>query len=130
LECRRWHAYVALADPRGHCPHAGPGGDGHCGTNQVCAVYCGLLKNACSDKFNTQFGTNASLCEQQCSKVTGGANINVGYSVGAMETLRNDTYQCRLHGIAVIHESKGMMDMMGQKGCDSVFPTDTCKPIE
>jgi hypothetical protein len=32
VACRRYHSYNALAAPAAHCLHAGPTGDGHCGT--------------------------------------------------------------------------------------------------
>jgi hypothetical protein len=45
LGCRINHAGLAAASPMIHCTHAGPGGDGQCGTN--CEGFCTLATTAC-----------------------------------------------------------------------------------
>jgi hypothetical protein len=58
--CRMYHAYNALLDPKAHCGHAGPTGDGHCGTvssteNALCDSYCNIVERACADSFVATF---------------------------------------------------------------------------
>lgn len=55
--CRRYHSYASLTDPVIHCSHAGPMGDGHCGsrTDNNCQSYCRILKRACTARFYTEF---------------------------------------------------------------------------
>lgn len=55
--CRRYHSYASLNDPVIHCSHAGPMGDGHCGsrTDNNCQSYCRILKRACTERFYAEF---------------------------------------------------------------------------
>lgn len=50
VRCRRYHAYNAVIDPEEHCTHAGPTGDGHCGSDN-CEAHCQILKAACPAQF-------------------------------------------------------------------------------
>jgi hypothetical protein len=46
IACRLAHAgFAQTIDPVVHCPHAGPAGDGVCGTN--CESFCSLASTAC-----------------------------------------------------------------------------------
>jgi len=108
--CRKYHSYNALVDPVMHCPHTGPGGDGHCGTADMpgpdsvtgnCESYCILLARACSadisdlataDTFEGNF-KNQAACQQACGEVDG-AGPNNGYSVATPP--EGNTVQCRL----------------------------------
>lgn len=47
LGCRTYHAGAAPMDPALHCPHAGPGGAGACGSN--CDGFCSIAMHACPD---------------------------------------------------------------------------------
>jgi hypothetical protein len=72
VRCRRYHAYSALADPRQHCTHAGPSGDGHCGDeNGNCESYCTLLKAGCSQRFNSEYAGDVAACTRSCMGAPG-----------------------------------------------------------
>ena len=108
--CRKYHSYNALVDPVTHCPHTGPGGDGHCGSNAEpgavtptgnCVSYCILLAQACSkaipglaasDSFESKFKSRAA-CTQECDMLVG-AGPNSGYSLDPLP--EGNTLQCRL----------------------------------
>ncbi len=108
--CRKYHSYNALVDPTSHCPHTGPGGDGHCGSADApsaetftgnCESYCILAAGACdsavagvdpAETFQAHFKTKAA-CQQACGKIDGAAP-NSGYAVAPAPT--GDTVQCRL----------------------------------
>jgi hypothetical protein len=67
--CRKYHSYNAIAAPAQHCSHAGPTGDGHCGTDN-CESYCRLVEQACNAEFKTAFG-DAYKCATECVKLPG-----------------------------------------------------------
>jgi len=110
IGCRKYHSYNALVDPASHCPHTGPGGDGHCGSADAasdetftgnCDSYCILAAGACAakvpgvaaaDSFETHFKTKAA-CQQACGKLDG-AGPNSGYAIAPAPA--GDTVQCRL----------------------------------
>jgi hypothetical protein len=54
VSCRSTHATLALSDAATHCPHAGPAGDGVCGTN--CESFCALAAATCTGA-NQQYAT-------------------------------------------------------------------------
>ncbi|WP_437649008.1 hypothetical protein [Sorangium sp. So ce362] len=105
--CRQYHAYSAMLAPDTHCGHAGPGGDGHCGTDGDatttgnCASYCTLLEAACNDAFYDLFGGDRAACELDCGAVSG-AGHDSGYAVASAE---GDTLACRL-----LHVSRAFED--------------------
>jgi hypothetical protein len=68
--CRKYHAYNAMAAASQHCPHTGPGGDGHCGKDN-CESYCLLLPKTCPAAFAATFGSDASKCNTECEKLPG-----------------------------------------------------------
>ncbi len=73
--CRYYHAFNALGDPAGHCPHAGPGGDGVCSQDN-CESYCELMQAGCSSVFGTRYPGGLTKCEDDCRTppaITGGA---------------------------------------------------------
>lgn len=47
LACRTYHAGAAAMADDVHCTHAGPGGDGACGTN--CEGFCAIAADACPE---------------------------------------------------------------------------------
>ncbi len=89
--CRKYHSYNAVLDPGTHCAHAGPAGDGHCGTDN-CESYCLLAKAACASDYATAFQSD-SACQSACTG-TDGSGKDVGYSVA---TADGHTVQCRIH---------------------------------
>ncbi len=98
VACRKYHSYNAILDPNTHCPHTGPGGDGHCGSIATpdtgstgnCESYCMLLAAACASDFSANFKDQAT-CDAACAQVTG-AGPNSGYSIAAS----GDNVECRL----------------------------------
>lgn len=108
--CRKYHSYNALVDPETHCPHTGPGGDGHCGSSAKpgvervtgnCESYCILLQAACSmgtpgldaaASFEGTFPSEAA-CQEACGELDG-AGPNSGYAVSPPPV--GATVQCRL----------------------------------
>lgn len=67
--CRIYHSYSSIASPETHCPHSGPGGDGHCGTSN-CPGYCAVVKAACPAEFNSRYPA-AGACETECAGLAG-----------------------------------------------------------
>jgi len=112
VACRKYHSYNAILDPVTHCPHTGPGGDGHCGSTATpdtgstgnCESYCTLLEAACKSDFDQAFpGTETAAqtaCDADCAKIDGAAP-NSGYSVAAS----GNNVQCRL-----LHVSRAFED--------------------
>ncbi len=105
--CRKYHSYNALVDPDTHCPHTGPGGDGHCGSTTLpatgetgnCDSYCLLASKACTvtasptNNFSTTFPGGQADCLTQCVKLSG-AGPSLPYSVAPLP--KGNTMQCRL----------------------------------
>lgn len=98
LACRHYHTYNAVLDEGVHCPHTGPGGDGHCG--RICPAYCKLVQKACSTEFDKTFANGNADCLKDCALVTGkdkeSEQANLGYSVTAAREGGNNI-QCRLY---------------------------------
>ena len=67
LACRTYHAGAAATDPTTHCPHAGPSGDGVCGSD--CEGYCDLAIKVCTGA--NQVYTNRAQCMSVCMATPG-----------------------------------------------------------
>ena len=67
VHCRLRNAELAAStgEPGVHCPIAGPGGDGVCGSN--CEGYCVLMQAECSARFSQAFNGLAD-CQSQCNE--------------------------------------------------------------
>lgn len=63
LGCRTYHAGAASTAPAVHCRHAGPGGDGMCGTN--CEGFCAIVQGACSTQATPPYADLAA-CTAAC----------------------------------------------------------------
>ncbi|WP_234023188.1 hypothetical protein [Sorangium cellulosum] len=115
--CRKSHAYSALLDPVTHCTHAGPGGDGHCGSDADgtgdCGSYCTLLEAACGASFEADYD-NWEDCQLSCGDLEGAAP-DTGYAVASAEATALD---CRL-----LHVSRAFDD---SSECGSASGTDAC----
>jgi hypothetical protein len=125
IGCRQYHCYNALtAGAAAHCPHTGPGGDGHCGVDQPpddtgnCHAYCTLLQGACGTDFAAKFGTQPA-CQKDCSSRLAllGANANSGYKVSTAQS--GNTVACRL-----LHASRALTD---PTECPSALGEGSCK---
>jgi len=101
--CRKYHSYNSVGDAATHCPHSGPGGDGHCGTDN-CPGYCAIVAKACNTEFAATFGGDTNTCLTECRKVKGSAG-NSGFSTSAPN---GNTLQCRL-----LHAIRAFDDPMG-----------------
>jgi len=119
IACRKYHSYNALLDPNTHCPHTGPGGDGHCGSSAMpdsgstgnCESYCTLLAAACTTDFNAAFKDQAA-CAVACAMLDG-AGPNSGFSIAAT----GDNVQCRL-----LHTARAFEDPSECKAAEGAAP--------
>jgi hypothetical protein len=83
LGCRLYHSYNSLCEPGKHCPHAGPGGEGHCGDLMTgkCTAYCGLAKSVCGDAFENEFGAGEdgdAACAEDCAELEDAPSAETG----------------------------------------------------
>ncbi len=98
--CRKYHAYSAMLAPTTHCPHTGPGGDGHCGVEEAgsgvtgnCVSYCTLFEAACKEALGEAYEGWGAACQGECSTMAGAAHDS-HYSVASAEG--GDMVSCRL----------------------------------
>jgi hypothetical protein len=112
VACRKYHTYNAILDPVTHCPHTGPGGDGHCGSTATpdtgstgnCESYCSLLESACSADFHTTYPGTDTVAQQACDAACAqlpDAGPDSPYSIAAT----GDNVSCRL-----LHLSRALTD--------------------
>jgi hypothetical protein len=87
LGCRQYHSGAAAMDAATHCPHAGPGGAGFCGSN--CESYCSLMATVCKGEYADDAECMAT-CETFVDTEPFSANIKSG-----------NTLQCRLYHLSV-----------------------------
>lgn len=118
LGCRTYHAYNSLLAPATHCSHAGPTGDGHCGTEDaICDSYCRILEHGCHDSFVTAFAN--STCSEDCRKLAD-ATRDAHYSVLKGEA-GGATLSCRmLHAVRALAGD--------QSACAAAVGSETCIP--
>ena len=118
LGCRTYHASAAgsgtPADATLHCPHAGPAGDGLCGTN--CEGYCNIMVDACPGEFSG----GETECLNECGNF---ADPNNTHFTTAETT--GDTVHCRIYHASVASENSAA----GLTHCPhaGVNPTDFCQ---
>lgn len=106
IGCRKYHAYSALSQPSIHCPHAGPTGDGYCGTktDSICESYCMIAKAACRPLYTMTFQDDDSKCQVECSTLGGATeeaaeDDHLRYSIGVANK-GGPTVPCRtLHAV-------------------------------
>lgn len=117
--CRMYHTFNSLIDSS-HCAHTGPGGDGHCLTDEDhtetgnCESYCGLLKKACESDFDAKFDDQPA-CQAECMKLDGSV-ANSGYSISA----KGNNVQCRLLNVSRALSNPG-------KFCAAALGAAPCK---
>ncbi|HEV8550686.1 MAG TPA: hypothetical protein VGQ57_16690 [Polyangiaceae bacterium] len=72
MGCRLYHSYNSLCDSANHCPHSGPGGEGHCGTVEdgKCEAYCTLSRGVCPSAFATKYKGDSDKCTEDCKTLT------------------------------------------------------------
>ena len=88
VACRLRNAQLAntTGEPDIHCPVAGPGGLGTCGSN--CEGYCVIVSQVCSAGFSLQFESLVD-CNRQCEALTDSGAFDVTQKAG-------NTVGCRL----------------------------------
>lgn len=89
VACRTFHAVLAAEGPEEHCPHAGPAGDGICGSD--CESFCSLAASTCGDL--SPFAGSED-CVSQCEAFPN----DVEYSA---EVPDGDSYACRLRHLTL-----------------------------
>lgn len=107
--CRHDNAVKAesTGEPDLHCPIAGPGGDGICGTN--CGGYCAAMQDICPGFF-----ASYEACEASCAMTTDlpGFNVSPANQIG-------NTVDCRLYHVsaATIDDAVHCPHASGEKPC-------------
>jgi hypothetical protein len=100
LECRSYHAGAAAGAPTVHCRHAGPGGDGACGTN--CEGFCTLVSGA----MGVCTGGNPPYADlAACTAACPGFNTDPPYSTAATT---GNTFACRLYHATAASTNSGL----------------------
>ncbi|MDX2055033.1 MAG: hypothetical protein SFV15_21700 [Polyangiaceae bacterium] len=122
--CRKYHAYNSLLDPKTHCSHAGPTGDGHCGKDTDasfanCESYCQLAAGACPTEFGQKYA-DAAACLSECfgMPATFNAKKDSGYTTASAAS--GNTLQCR-----VLHTTRVLADKSAAL-CPAVFGGAPC----
>lgn len=152
VACRHYHAYAALGPdgPDVHCPHAGPTGDGACGTpaaDDNCFSYCRILKRSCSTRFFQTFlpgqtppaspvdnadTDDLGTCMDTCKALPGNTPAS-GYSVQTAD--KAAALQCRvLHAIRALGGPNSLApdnlspdNLSPDKECAAAFGEGACQ---
>ncbi len=117
--CRLYHSYSAVANPQGHCSHAGPVGDGHCGLDEGaafgnCKSYCILIESGCKTDFDAKFASQND-CLKDCASLTGHAE-DQGYDITSAAS--GDNVQCRtLHATRALSDATACAAALGAAPC-------------
>lgn len=90
VACRSFHAVLAAEGPAEHCPHAGPAGDGICGSE--CESFCSLAQNTCPGELSPF--ANTEDCLSQCEAFPN----DVEYFADVPD---GDSYACRLRHLTL-----------------------------
>lgn len=122
VACRRYHSYNALAAPAAHCLHAGPTGDGHCGSEN-CTAYCRIAEAACGDEFARAYSSDgtdggaSSSCVSECLELDGAGADESDYSLSPVS--RGDTVGCRtVYAIRAIEDPAACGAALGGRPCE------------
>jgi hypothetical protein len=88
LGCRVYHSGAAASDAATHCPHAGPGGDGACGS--ICEGFCDIAVKTCATEW-----PDKAACMTACAAFpAAGMKYNTSFTAG-------NTVECRLYHLSV-----------------------------
>lgn len=122
VACRRYHSYNSLPAPAAHCLHAGPTGDGHCGTEN-CTSYCMIAQAACGSEFEATFlGGDANAgqlgtCVSECMELEGAGPDESNFSIAP--DARGNTVGCRtLHAMRALEDASECSAALGGNPCD------------
>ncbi len=80
LGCRTTHANLAKSDPATHCPHAGPGGDGVCGSD--CDGFCQIAMMYCTAANAAAVYSSLQDCQTKCAAFPDTTKFNIGVQDG------------------------------------------------
>ena len=122
--CRTRQAKSALIASAGHCPFAGPTGDGHCsgdGDYASCAPYCRVLEAACPEQF-AETWESSDACFAECNQRGGSlaAYADAGYSVESAEA-SGGTLGCRMSYAVRALTASGATNL-----CEVAFGAEPC----
>ncbi len=81
LGCRTYHAGLAKTDPVMHCPHAGPGGDGVCGSD--CDGFCQIAMMYCTAANSAAVFSSLQDCQTKCAAFPDNVHFNIGVQDGS-----------------------------------------------
>jgi hypothetical protein len=136
LACRLYHSYNSLCAESAHCPHAGPGGEGHCAEpasdtvdhveDSKCIAYCRLAKGVCETQYNSAdgFAGDDEKCLEDCKTLVDHAVVEAGpdtptrYRVSYAKT--PGTLACRLLAVSRAAETRSLCETLavfGKAGC-------------
>jgi hypothetical protein len=112
LQCRLYHASVALSDATTHCPHAKQDPDAVCvPVDPTCKVYCQDITANCKDA-NAQYA-NESDCLTKCSDMLADQAIDLG----SLADTAGNTLGCRIyHAGAAANDAATHCPHAGQLG--------------
>lgn len=86
--CRLYHSGAAMADPMTHCAHAGPSGDGACGT--ICEGFCDFAVKTCATEW-----PDKTACMTACAALPDAmGSYNTSFTAG-------NSIECRLYHLSV-----------------------------
>ena len=82
LACRTYHSGLAAmaGNAKTHCPHAGPGGDGVCGSN--CEGYCQIATMYCTDANMAKVYDSSMACMTDCATRKTDIKYNIAIDAG------------------------------------------------
>jgi hypothetical protein len=108
LECRAYHAGVAVDMPEPHCVHAGPLGSGPvanvgCG-DSPCEAFCQIAEEICGGVEGYSF-TNADDCNTKCQDFTNDLDFNTSITSG-------ESLACRMYHLSAA-ANNGLMPHCG-----------------
>ncbi len=101
LGCHIYHGGApAKSDPATHCPHAGPLGGGHCGTD--CENFCTEAVAVCGSQASPPY-TDKAACMTACGNFKG--TDMVPYNAAATS---GDSLACRMYHLSVASTGAAM----------------------
>lgn len=124
VACRYYHTQNAISHDKSdlttHCPHAGPGGDGHCGDSKQgnCDSYCDLVAASCPDTFSETWGDDREACLKDCGELAGSTS-NSRYSTA--KAVAGSGFPCRMLAAARAARTSSLCAadiLLDDRGCE------------
>ncbi len=118
VHCRLRQANLARLEPFTHCPMAGPGGHGECGTN--CEGFCDIMMAVCTEETADHYYASRADCLQDCSSLPDLGTYTVATPAAQFV---GGHVQCRLfHASAASQEAS--------YHCEHALGGEPCVPAE